>query len=159
VELFGGYSILPADRTDDFPRTSASHGVQFGASINLNHWFGVLVDVGIQQSTHRDLGPGFEGLVARTRVAEFLAGPRFTARSDAVSVFAHGLAGWARGDAGDFSGFSDTKPTFGGGAGIDVRLRQPLAARVQFDLLGSFADIVATNSRFAAGLVVALGGS
>ena len=160
VEVFAGYSVLPGDRIDDFPRTTTSHGVQFDASVNVNRWFGVLADLGIQSSTNRDLGPSFAGLVARTRVTEFLVGPRFVGRSERLNFFGHGLVGWARGDAGDdFSGFSDTKPTFGGGVGVDVHLRDRVGVRGQFDLLASFADIVEGNTRFAVGVVLALGGS
>ncbi len=158
VEVFGGYSLLPANG-DDFPRHT-SHGVQASVTGSLNHWFGVMGDVGIQFNTASDLGPGFEGRVARTQVTEFLVGPRFTSRSDRFNVFAHALFGVARGDAGDeFSDFSDSALAFGGGGGVDVRVDRRFAIRTQFDLLGSFADIVEGNSRFAVGCVVGLGGS
>jgi hypothetical protein len=52
VDLFGGYSHLPADG-QDFPR-QASHGVQVTAGVNLNHWFGVIGDFGAHFSTARD---------------------------------------------------------------------------------------------------------
>jgi opacity protein-like surface antigen len=96
--------------------------------------------------------------VAKTRVTQYLAGPRFVARSDRFSVFAHGFIGAARGDAGEFSGFSDTKVAFGGGGGADFDVTRRLAVRTQFDLLASFADIVEGNTRFAVGLVARLGG-
>jgi hypothetical protein len=41
---------------------------------------------------------------------------------------------------------------------VDVRLRDRVALRGQFDLLGSFADIVEGNSRAGVGIVVGLGG-
>lgn len=158
VEIFGGYSLLPANG-DDFPRQT-SHGVQASVTVSLNKWFGVVGDIGMQVNTARNLGPGFEGLVARSTVREYLVGPRFTARSDRVDVFAHGLFGMATGDAGtDFSGFSDSGLMLGGGGGVDVRVAPRLAIRAEFDLLGSFADIVEGNSRFGIGLVVRLGGS
>ena len=156
-DLFAGYSLLPANG-DDFPR-QRSHGVQGAVAFHLNRWFGIVGDIGAQYSTARDLGPGFEGLVARTRVVEYFVGPRFTARLDGVDVFAHGIIGRAHGDAGeDFRGFSDSAVAFGGGGGVDVRVRPRLAIRTQFDLFGSFADIVDVNPRFAVGLVVGLGG-
>jgi hypothetical protein len=158
VEIFGGYSLLPANG-DDFPRQT-SHGVQVDVAGNFTRWFGVFGDFGVQFDTARSLGPGFEGLVARSTVREFLVGPRFTARSEVADVFVHGLFGSSTGDAGaDFEGFSDSGLTFGGGGGIDVRIARRLAVRAQFDLLGSFADIVEGNSRFGLGLVVRLGGS
>jgi hypothetical protein len=159
VHLFAGYSLLPADAGDDFPR-GTSHGVQLGASVRLTDWLAVLGDVGVQVGTRRDLGPGFQGLTARTRVLEFFAGPQFSARSGRVRVFAHGLVGLVHGDAGeDFSGFTDTALGFGGGGGIDIGIRDRVALRSQFDLLASFADIVEGNTRFSVGLVFGLGGS
>ena len=160
VEIFAGYSVLPADPNDDFPRITTSHGVQFDVSVNVNDWFGVLADLGIHSSTSRDLGPNFEGLVARTRVTEFLTGPRFVKRSQRLNLSGHGLVGWVRGDAGEnFRGFSDTKLGFGSGGAVEVPIRQRIALRGQFDLIGTFADIVEGNTRFAVGVVVGLGGS
>ena len=155
VELFGGYSILPADN-QDFPRHT-SHGVQAGVAANLTRWFGVFGEVAVQRSTATDLGPNFPGMVARSTVTEYLIGPRFTSRGDRVTGFVHGLFGLSRGDAGpDFEEFSDSGLTFGGGGGVDVRVSRRVAVRGQFDLLGSFADIVEGNSRLGVGVVVAL---
>jgi hypothetical protein len=158
VEMFGGYSLLPANG-DDFPRQT-SHGLQASVTANLNRWFGVVGDLGVQFNTARNLGFGFEGRVAKSSVREYLVGPRFTVRSEKVNVFAHGLFGASTGDAGPtFGGFSDSGLTFGGGGGVDVPVNRRLAVRAQLDLIGSFADIVEGNSRFAVGLVVGLGGS
>ena len=152
VELFGGYSLLPAN-DQDFPRAT-SHGVQGSVTLNLTPSFGLFVDAGAQWSTARNLGAGFEGLVANTVVREILVGPRFVGRSEGADVFVHGLFGLASGDAGeDFAGFSDTGLAFGGGGGIDIRVSRHVAVRVQAEYLGSFADIVEHNTRFAAGLV------
>ena len=158
VEIFGGYSLFPADG-DDFPRQT-SHGFQTSATANLNRWFGVVGDFGWQFNTARDLGPNFPGQVAKSNVREYLVGPRFTARNASVNVFGHALVGISTGDAGaNFSGFSDSGFTFGGGGGVDVHLNRRLAVRAQFDWIGSFADIVEANTRFAVGLVVRFGGS
>jgi hypothetical protein len=157
ADIYAGYSLLPGDPIDDFPRVTASHGIHVSAAIHPTSWFGLAADLGMQFGTHRDLGLNFEGLVARTRVTEFLAAPRFTARGEQADVFAHGLFGLASGDAGeDFSGFTDTKMAFGGGAGVDVHISPRWSVRAQFDLLGSFADIVEGNSRLAVGLVYRL---
>ena len=76
-----------------------------------------------------------------------------------MDVFGHGLFGISTGDAGpDFSGFSDSGLTLGGGGGVDVRVSRRLAVRAQYDLIGSFADIVEGNSRFAVGAVIRFGG-
>jgi hypothetical protein len=157
MDVFAGYSLLPANG-DDFPRQT-SHGLQVGVTGHFNRWFGIFGDIGAQFDRSRVPGPGFEGRVADVIVRQLLAGPRFTARFERVDVFGHGLFGVADGDAGpDFSGFSDSGLTFGGGGGIDIRASRRLAVRLQYDLIGSFADIVEGNSRLAAGAVVALGG-
>lgn len=157
VEIFGGYSLLPADG-DDFPRQT-SHGVQAGVAANVNGWFALFGDFGMHSNTATDLGPAFAGQVAKSTVREYLFGPRFTVRAPAASFFIHGLLGLADGDAGEgFEGFSDRKLTFGAGAGVDVRVHRRLALRTQFDALASFADIVGGNTRFAVGLVVGVGG-
>jgi hypothetical protein len=159
LEIFGGYSLLPANG-DDFPRET-SHGLQASVTANFNRWFGVVGDFGMQFNSATVFGSGFERpVVAKSVVREYLVGPRFTARSRTADVFTHGLFGIAEGDAGEgFSGFSDAALAFGGGAGIDVHVHRRVAVRAQFDLLASFADIVEGNSRFGLGLVVRLGGS
>ena len=56
--------------------------------------------------------------------------------------------GTSIGDAGrGYDGFSDDGPTFGFGGGVDVNVTPRFGVRGQFDLLGSFADIVEGNSR------------
>ena len=56
-----------------------------------------------------------------------------------------------------FKGFADSGLTLGGGAGVDVHAGHRAAVRVQYDLIGSFADIVETNARLGVGLVVRFG--
>ena len=149
-EVFGGYSLLPAD-SQDFPRAT-SHGVQGGAQWNLSRWFGVFGEAAVQKSTARDLGRSFAGLIAKTTVTEYLWGPRLTWRGERANVFGHGLFGLCIGNAGEgFEGFSDNGPTFGFGGGVDVAVTRRVAIRGQFDLIGSFADIVEGNSRFMLG--------
>src|SRR6185436_4643538 len=141
AEIFAGYSLLPANG-DDFPRAT-SHGFQIGVQGNVNRWFGVFGEVAMHKSTATDLGPSFAGQVARTTVTQWLVGPRFTARGGRVNVFGHALFGTSKGDAGaGFEGFSDSGITFGGGGGVDVAINRRFAVRGQFDLIGSFADIV-----------------
>jgi hypothetical protein len=150
VELYAGYSLLPANG-DDFPRAT-SHGVQAGGQWNLSRWFGVFGEVAVQKSTASDLGLSFAGEVAKTTVTQWLWGPRFTFRGEQANAFVHGLFGTSIGDAGaGFEGFSDNGPTFGFGGGVDVNLTRRVAIRGQFDLLGSFADIVEGNTRMFVG--------
>lgn len=157
-EIFAGYSLLPADEQDDFPRKD-SRGGQVSVAANISSWFGLFADFGVQFNTATYPAPPYDGAVARSTVREYFAGPRFTARSERVDLFAHGLVGLIQGDAGDFSGFSDSGLALGGGAGVDVRVHRRLAVRAQVDLIGAFVDIVETNSRFALGLVARIGGS
>lgn len=158
AEIFGGYSLLPADG-DDFPR-GTSHGVQSSVTVNLNRWLGIVADAGAHFDTATIVyEPRTPGVEARTRVIELMVGPRFSARLDRVTPFAHGLVGIVSGDAGDnFRGFSDTRLGFGGGGGVDIQLHDRLALRAQFDLLASFADIFEANTRMATGIVVRFGG-
>jgi hypothetical protein len=158
-EVFAGYSLLPADEQDDFPRKT-SHGGQVSVAANFRSWFGLFADVSLHFNSATYPGPVYEGAVARSTVRTYFVGPRFTARSERVDLFAHGLVGLVQGDAGeDFSGFSDSGLALGGGGGVDVRVLRRLAVRAQVDLIGAFVDIVETNPRFAVGLVARIGGS
>jgi hypothetical protein len=156
IDLFAGYSLLPADGAD-FPRHT-SHGLQVSVAGHVNHWFALFGEIGAQfdRSTEHASQPA--GRAATVTVRQLLLGPRFTGRFGAVEVFGHGLFGVASGDAGpDFAAFSDSGVAFGGGGGIDVRASRLFAVRVQHDLIGSFADMVEGNSRFAVGMVVKAG--
>jgi len=153
VDIFAGYSRLPSNINEDFPRRT-SHGFQGSVAVHANRWFGVVVDGAVQWNTTSDLGPYFAGLTAHTRVVELLVGPRFTRRGSRVDAFAQGWFGSSTGYANEaFAGFADTGQTFGGGAGLDVRASSRTAIRIQYDLIGSLADMVEGNSRLAAGLV------
>jgi len=156
VELFVGYSRLPADG-DDFPRQT-SHGAHVGLTVDVTNWFGLVGEFAGQFDRADPLGPILNGEQARSRVIEYLFGPRFVAHVGQFRLFGHGLVGMARGDTGSpLSRFSGDGLTFGGGGGIDVRLRRRVAIRTQFDALFSFADIVERNSRLGVGLVFGFG--
>ena len=156
VEVFVGFSHLPANG-DDYPR-EASQGVQGSVAGNFNRWFGVVADFGAQFGTSSNLGPRAPGVVAHTKVYQYLAGPCFTARADRVDVFVQALAGGATGRSG-IVGFSDSALTFGGGEGVAFRLGDRGAIRAQLDLLGSFVDIPEDNVRFGVGVAMRFGGS
>jgi hypothetical protein len=158
VEVFGGFSYLPANVTTDFPRDD-SYGFQGSITVNLNKWFGVVGDFGGQFGTATDLGPNWPGVTAETSVYEFLVGPRFSLRKDKLTVFAHALVGGAKGNAG-LPGFSDSELAVGGGGGLDFALNRRIAIRaIQFDWIGSFVDILEDNFRLGFGVVVKIGGS
>jgi len=155
VEVFGGFSYLPAGG-EDFPREN-SYGFQFSACGNVNRWFGVVADVGGQYKKVTDLGPGFPGVTANTSVYEYMAGPRFSLRRDRYTAFFHGLAGGAKGDSG-IAGFSDSSFAFGVGGGLDVHLGDRISVRaIQMDYIGSFVDILEDNVRLGFGIVIRLG--
>ena len=154
ADISGALSFLPSDELDDFPRGDST-GFQVGATWHFNRWFGVFGDLGGHYSTNSDLGPNFPGVTAESTVYEYLFGPRFTFRGSRVDGFAHGLFGVCDGRTN--IGFSDTGLAFGGGGGVDIGIARNLAVRGQFDLFGSFADIVDVNSRFSVGLVLKLG--
>jgi hypothetical protein len=78
-------------------------------------------------------------------------------RRERASIFTHALVGQATGDSG-IGGFSDAGFTFGAGGGVDINLSKRLAARVQFDWLGSFQDMIENNTRLGVGMVVRFGG-
>ena len=156
-EVFGGFSYLPAG-ADDFPRQN-SNGFQSGLTANVNRWFGVVADLGGQYSSASwDRGPGVPALTTNTSVYQYLFGPRFTMRADWISLFAHALVGGASGNSG-IGGFSDSGFTLGSGGGVDIGISRRLAARVQFDWLGSFQDMIEDNTRMGIGMVVRLGGT
>ena len=155
AEVFGGFSILPADG-DDFPRRT-SFGFQTSVRGNLTRAFGIVADLGAQYRTVSNLGPAFPGVVAKTSVYQYLVGPSFTVRRERFDVFAHGLVGGARGRSG-ISGFSDSGLTLGGGGGVDVRVGDRTAVRAQVDYLGSFVDILEDNIRVGLGVAIRFGG-
>ena len=118
--------------------------------------FGIVADFGGQYRTASNLGSGFPGVVAKTSVYQYLAGPSFTARREQFEGFAHGLVGGARGQSG-ISGFSDSGLTLGGGGGVDVRVGDRTAVRAQIDYLGSFVDILEDNIRVGLGIAIRFG--
>ena len=154
VDVSGGISFLTGSG-DNFPRLTTSKGFQVGVAAHLNKWFGVFADLGGHFSTVTDLGPGYPASSAETSVHEFLFGPRFTFRSGRAGMFVHGLFGVAKGHTN--IGFSDSALAFGGGGGADVDLTARLAVRGQLDMLGSFADIMETATRFSVTLVARFG--
>jgi hypothetical protein len=155
VELFAGFSYLPADGMD-FPREN-SNGFQFSLTGNVNRWFGIAGDFGGQYSTATDLGPGFPGVTAKTSVYEYLVGPRFSIRRDKYNLFFHGLVGGAKGNSG-MQGFSDSAFTFAGGGGLDIYVDKHFSIRaIQMDYIGSFVDILENNARIGFGVVLRLG--
>jgi hypothetical protein len=151
LELFAGYSFLPADG-NDFPRQDSS-GIQASLAASLTRWFAVVGDFGAHFNETSDLGFNYPAASARTSVYELLAGPRFAKRTARATLFGHALVGTVVGRS-SLRGFEDSGFTVGGGGGVDVQVTSRFGLRGQFDLLGSFADIVEDNARFGVGVVV-----
>jgi len=155
AEIFGGFSYLPAGGAD-FPRKN-SYGFQASVCGNINHWFGIVADLGGQYSKTSDLGPGWPGVTATTSVYEYMVGPRFAVRRQKFNFFSHVLVGRANGHS-NLVGFSDNSFAFAGGGGLDINFGDRLALRVlQLDYIGSFADILEDNIRLGFGFVIKLG--
>jgi hypothetical protein len=149
-EVFAGFSYLPAG-PEDFPRDN-SYGVQGSIAGNLTRWFGFVMDVGAQHGS-KDFTQSFIGGTVKTTVYEYLAGPRFSIRTGRANVFAHALVGGASGRT-NIGSFSDTELAIGLGGGVDIPLSKRIAIRaIQFDYLGSFAEMLEDNTRVGAGIV------
>jgi hypothetical protein len=145
LELFGGVSYLPADG-DDYPRNN-SLGFQASLTGNLNRWFGIVGDLGGHYSRNAS-------------VYQYLAGPRFTKRTERANVFFHVLAGSAMGRTSlcVTCRFARTGFTLAGGGGLDVPINARITFRaVQLDYIGSFQEMLETNARAGLGIVIKFG--
>jgi hypothetical protein len=137
-------------------------GGAFGLDVPVSSWRwpwhlrSLAVSVGAQFNTSRDLGFNFPGVEASSSVTQYLAVPRFIARTGRVDVFAHALVGMAVGRS-SLQGFSDSGFALGAGGGVDVRLNRRLALRGHVEVLGGLVDVMETDARVGAGLVVRLG--
>jgi opacity protein-like surface antigen len=155
VELFGGYSY--ASGSGDQPQLEPSRNLQgFEASLtwNLGRHLGMVADA----SGH------FGDLDGVDLTRWFLlAGPRVSFPGERIGFFVHVLAGAVRTKESltvlDIR-LSESTTNFGGaaGGGIDVRLSDHWAVRLQGDLaLTKFEGETSTDPRSAAGLVFRAG--
>ena len=126
---------------------------------NVNHWFGLVADVGGQYSTFND-----QGFTEKIRSHSFLFGPRLSVRKSRAVPFAHALFGVANvktetNEFGPLFSFSDTSFAMALGGGVDVRVNDRLAIRVvQIDYLRtSFFGSTQNKGRIAAGVVFRFG--
>jgi opacity protein-like surface antigen len=149
AELFGGYSYAG----------SGSNGFDASIAGNVNHWFGLVADVGGQYSTFTD-----QGFTEKISSHSFLFGPRFSLRKSRAVPFVHALFGVAnvKTDTDEFGPplfFSDTSFAMALGGGVDVRINDRLAIRVvQIDYLRTnFFGGTQNKGRIAAGVVLRFG--
>jgi hypothetical protein len=142
AEIFAGGAYLAAGLNDDVNREDLG-GFGVGVAGNFNRWFGVAFDYSLV----------FNGDGAQEHT--YLAGPRFSARSDGYTVFGHVMAG---GSTARVEGFNDTDPAAAIGGGIDLNAGRVVAIRFQGDYLPIFAQGTLHNFRVMAGVVFKLGG-
>lgn len=159
VEVAGGYSYLRAD-TD--PRSNA-HGWYVSVAGNLNRYVGLAADFsGHYGSANLNTGAG--NIKVDGTAHTFLFGPRFSARRERLTPFAHVLAGAVRsrtaGQIGTVAVFNeDTAFGLAVGGGVDVTLQRHVALRlIQADyLLTRFGSETQNNVRVTIGLVFRFG--
>lgn len=115
TQFFGGLSVLSGKAVD---RVQA-YGWQAGVTENVNSTVGIVGD--------------FAGQYKDGHYYEYLGGPRFHARREKTTLFAHALFGGltAGNVAASVSGF-----TMGYGGGVDMVANDKMSVRlVQFDWL------------------------
>ena len=176
VEVFGGYSYLRADLSDDqFAITEDNeslHGFHAQVAGNFNRHFGIAGDL---SGHYKNLDTSnFFGIPevrlrsAKASVYTFLGGPQVKARNDRATLFAHALFGAARVNlkvvvediipGNNFGGTfteSETKFAFALGGGVDVNVSDRIAIRaVQADYLRTrFGNQTQNNLRLSVGVV------
>lgn len=149
AEVSTGYSLLFLPKGF----TLTLNGGSATASVNMNHWLGVVGDVGVY-----DGSPGIPGLIGQT----YMAGPRFSYRRwGRLIPFGEGLIGGAHANTTN-GGFLGARNAFaaGGGAGGDLTLDRAgrFALRGELDALNFHAAGINTGAaRVSAGLVFRLG--
>lgn len=176
VEVFGGYSYLRADLSDDdffiTGETENLHGFHAQVAGNLNRFFGIAGDVSghYKSLDTRDFGgiPEVRLRSAKASLYTFLGGPQVKARNERATLFAHALFGAARARAtvvvedvipgNNFGGTftdSETKFAFALGGGVDVNVSDRIAIRaVQADYLRTrFGEQTQNNLRLSVGVV------
>jgi opacity protein-like surface antigen len=148
AELFGGYSYL-RDEGESF------HG--WHASLAYNLWSNLGLVAELAGHNGSSLGVDLNTLF-------FLGGARFSLRMASSSVFVHGLAGGvrARGSITVFGASiseSDTNLCYGPGGGLDFKLRDHWALRLQGDYLFIKTEgETVKDPRVSAGVVYRIGG-
>lgn len=176
VEVFGGYSYLRADLSDDQSLlTGASenlHGFHAQVAGNLNRYFSIAGDIsGHYKNLDTETFVGIPEVRLRSANASlytFLGGPQVKARNKRATLFAHALFGAARANlkvvvedlipGNNFGGTfteSETKFAFALGGGVDVSVSDRIAIRaVQADYLRThFAEQTQNNFRLSVGVV------
>ena len=155
-ELAGTFTLLVADIDILDNETMAGYGIS--GQYNFSNYFGI---VGEWTATHGASGPytwhqdGVDYHIPEldTRVQTMLAGPRFSYRTNRVTVFGHWLVGAATNkfddDIGEYNYESMTNWQFAMaiGGGLDVNVGKRFALRVgQFDWLPVHSNLDSVNN-------------
>lgn len=152
AEIYGTYSFLRADI--DYFNDESLHGFGFGVQGNPKPWLGLVFEYGGNYG--KSQVKQFRGTVYQTPVdvdtstTTYLFGPRFSARSKAVTAYAHGLFGLARNNIEVVlpNGLNEGQSQFAFaiGGGIDINLGKHFALRAgQFDYLPIHSDLPLNN--------------
>ena len=178
AELFGGYSYGNFSPTLSVAGRTNVNGWNASLGVNLNRWFGLVSDFsGHYGSSNAGIGV-LPILCTPTaciittsetdKYHSFLFGPQFTFRTKKVNPFIHALFGGSRLNQSGTTTFLLPPPppltlnfststmffAFAGGGGIDYKLTERLAWRVQADYLAiGTPSRTLDNLRVSAGLV------
>ena len=124
AEFSAGYSYLRLGGSGG----TNQNGGSFSMAGNLTRWFGIVGDAGFYHSSF--LGAGLN-------TTTFMAGPRFSARSNSrATPFVQLLVGGAHLSAG-YNGISASVAPFAlsAGGGVDLKVSSHMAFRPQLDYI------------------------
>ena len=148
VEAFGGFSLLTVG-VEGLDR-EWSPGWQGSFALNLTPTIGIVADFGGQYESQDVLGAQVD-----SSVHEFLFGPRFSARTEGATPFAHFLLGGARqsSSVSDQEFFRNTNFALGFGGGFDINMGESFSLRaLQFDWLPMRAGGEWVSNQFRIGI-------
>src|SRR6266849_4510185 len=147
-ELSGGFSYLAANLNGSRFHLNGGYG---SVSESLNSWFGGRFEFG-----------AFHGTVSGTNISAqtFTYGPVFSLRRyEKFTPYAHVQFGAIHASQG-FLGISSSASKFAmaSGGGVDFKINERAAIRVQADyLMTRFLNLRQDNLQFSGGLVIRLG--
>lgn len=165
-EFGAGYSYVRANvnTTNLVTGTDPSVGLNFNggsgeAAFNINHWLGIVGDIGgyTTDSTPRVNGVPFH---VNTNIISYMFGPRVSFRQfGRITPFVNGLFGGARLADSIVSTGSENKFAMAAGGGLDIKMSPHIYIRpVQAEyFMTTFKDLNnnrQNNFRYSAGIVL-----
>src|SRR6266852_1014567 len=165
AEVFAGYQYVRFNvDIPGFQHNFNVHGGTGSIAGNVNNWFGLVGDFGIDRFSDHPAG-------SSARLYTYLFGPRFSIRGERWTPFMHTLFGAARLSQDTNAGIFGPNPApvtqnaFAGaiGAGLDLKLGKHVAWRLfqtefLFTKFADGADGIQNHGRFSTGVVLRLGG-